>query len=60
MNERSHLKKYIRIFLQKILIQRAHKLHVPCLLIVSFYSLKKPEQIGLLILLKFIYFLIEG
>ena len=60
MNERSNLKKKIRIFLQKVLTQWAHKLHVLCLLIVSFSSLKKPEQIALLILLKFIYFLIEG
>lgn len=49
MNERSHLKKYVRKFLQKLVSQRAHKLHALCLLTVSNSSLKKPDKIGTLI-----------
>ena len=48
---KSHTWKKNIKFLQTIATQRAHKLHAICLLIVSFFSLKKPEQIGLLIFL---------
>ena len=43
------LKKYIRKFLQKLVSQRAHKLHGLCLLTASIFSLKKPDKIGTMI-----------